>query len=204
MQKEWWLAGGAVVAGIGAVMAFRPVEPKSQPFTLPTTKREFTAHVLNALSSELPSLSIQTKALIIAHAAFESGWGKTTAAQKGANLFNITAGTAWTGPVILGGDTEYDAAGNVKKITQKFRLYHSLGAGLRDYMSFLGLSRYAAAKAQLLAGDAAFAATLGPAGYYTLPVAEYWKSYSGVLRSVVSDAQALLGTSFTKPKNYIA
>lgn len=185
-------------------MALRPVEPKSLPFTLPTTKREFTAHVLNALSSELPSLSIQTKALIIAHAAFESGWGKTGAAQKGANLFNITAGSTWTGPVILGGDTEYDAAGNVKKITQRFRQYHSLGAGLRDYMTFLGMSRYAAAKAQLMAGDAAFVQTLGPAGYYTLPVAEYWKAYHGVLKSVLGDAQALLATSFVLPRNFTA
>lgn len=182
-----------------AVKSTLDVKPKSDPITLPGTKKEFIALVMSALNSSLPSLSIQTKAMIIAHAAYESGWGKARAAQQ-ANLFNLTAGSSWAGAVVTGPDDEYDAAGNKRPITQRFRAYHSLSEGLRDYQDFL--NRYHTRAANLLTiGDVAFVVALSQSHYYTLPVAQYVKTYRAVLNGVIDTLRAELGVSFADPLN---
>lgn len=136
-----------------------------------------------------PKLSTAAKVLIVAHAAFESDWGKGTAAKLGFNYFNITAGPAWKGEVIKGPDTEYDKAGNVKNITQQFRKYPSDRAAIEDYLSFLSKQnggRYSKAYTALLAGKLEdFVRELSIAGYFTLPLAQYQERMAKVNEIVI-------------------
>lgn len=129
-----------------------------------------------AVAEELPQLGAAARALVVAHAAYESGFGRGRAAVRGFNVFNITAGSAWTGAswVDVGGDT--DGEGN--RITQTWRAYPSLRAAVADYWSFLGPTqnrgRYLSARSALQAGDLeGFARALSAAGYFTLQVDRY-------------------------------
>lgn len=135
------------------------------------------------------------RALAVAHAAFESGFGKGTAARLGRNPWNLTRTASDTRPIILGGDTEPDGKGGWRKITQRFRSYSSDGEAARDYLAFLRESRrYKAAYAALLEGnvtafprllrddDPATAAIEG--GYFTAPLAHYEAGLSSAYAAI--------------------
>jgi hypothetical protein len=136
-----------------------------------------------------------TQILIIAHAAYESGWGKTKQAQQAFNLFNVSAGSSWKGPTMEGGDLEF-GAGGVKKIVQKWRCYGSMGEAVGDYLHLLELPRYLPARAALMDGDGArFIEWLGPdrahqnpplGGYFTLSTTTYLRCFSAVVAEVTA------------------
>ena len=63
--------------------------------------------------------------------AFESGWGQH--AQGHFNFGNITAGSKWSGNIVLGNDT--DAKGN--PIKQRWRAYDSMKHYVQDELQFL-------------------------------------------------------------------
>ena len=97
---------------------------------------------------------------VTAQAALESGWGKSAI---GNNLFGITKGTTWTGPVQLVETTEYFSTPNVSfkapeevlditklgerrykyKVKRFFRDYDTVGDCLRDHLHILKLKGYA-------------------------------------------------------------
>lgn len=151
-------------------------------------------------------LSVQTSLLIVAHGAYESGWGLAKAAREGFNFWNLTAGPAWAGEVTLGNDTEYKAGSSTARaIVQRFRKYKDPSLAVLDYVKFLSSQRYADAKLKLLKGDASFVVDLGvynyapdgktlvnawmglpysKGGFYTLPIARYVKEYDLVLAEV--------------------
>ena len=155
------------------------------------------------IMKELPQLSAKARTIIIAHAAYESGWGQKAAAARGTNnIFNITAGSQWKGPidVNVNGDLSFGVAecqrlgrpmtmqSNGKpacKIDQKWRKYASVNEAIRDYWSFLGEQnggRYLPARNALVAGDVPmFGQMLFTAGYFTLPPAEYVASMTKVV-----------------------
>lgn len=134
-----------------------------------------------AVDSALPDATAAAKRLVLAHAAYESGFGTGKAARLGNNPFNITAGSVWKGPVILGPDTD----GNGAPITQRFRSYPSLADAVRDYWSFLGGPRYSNARAALALGDSvAFVNRLAAAGYFELDVEKYQAGFAAALRKV--------------------
>lgn len=178
-------------------------------FTLPTTKTEFIRVVMSSATQANSNLSARTRMLLAAWAAYESGWGKTRQAQKGFNLWNISAGRSWTGPVLPGSDTEYQpGTTEVKKITQRWRQYGSPAEAVADMLSFLSnspYSNYRQAYQQLLSGDPSFASTLGlfgrdssgkvtlnqPSGtasFYTKPRDEY----QGTINKLVAEADRLV------------
>ncbi len=138
-----------------------------------------------AIASTLPHLSAAAQNLVLVHAAYESGFGAARAAKEGNNLFNLTAGAYWTGPVISAGDLEYAADGTVKNISQRFRAYPSVEAGLRDYWTFLGFPRYADARARLASGDSiGFLSKLRQGGFFTLPLDRYVTGFQSIERQV--------------------
>jgi flagellum-specific peptidoglycan hydrolase FlgJ len=174
------------------------------PKVTPEWKRSMIARLAQAMGGL--GLSARTQAIIIAHAMFESGWGTLSQVASAHNWFNITAGGKyaptstmpwlWNGPTIAGGDTEYDAQGNVKKITQQWRVYASDAQAVQNYLDVLKMGRYLPARAALLQGDyISFIYLLGPdqsranppiGGYYTLPSAQYLQRFSAVYSEVIA------------------
>ena len=156
-----------------------------------TTGVSWTVDVWNAIGRALPQLSTQSRLIVLAHAAYESGFGKAKAAVRGSNVFNITAGSAWRGEAWddVGGDLEYDATGKAKRITQRWRIYPNLDGAIADYWQFLGPSanrgRYVKARQALEAGDVAtFVNELHAAGYFTLAPSKYLAGLTGALGTV--------------------
>jgi flagellum-specific peptidoglycan hydrolase FlgJ len=198
----WWGLGFLGVAGLawyasnasgGDLVPFSPMIDATTGETTytvvaPWTTSDFVVNVGNAVISVAPNLSLEATLMVVAHAAYESGWGKgATAAKEGNNLFNITAGPKWAGLVVGGNDVEYDANGNVKPITQRFRAYPGIEASIADYLAFLNTPKYATAYQALLAADpAAFIQALSAAHYFTLPEAQYEAGYRSVLQRVSS------------------
>jgi flagellum-specific peptidoglycan hydrolase FlgJ len=169
----WGALGVAILAGAKAASMMW------------STPEEFVKGLRETLGGVAPHLSPAAQQLVIAHAALESGWGKSTPAKLGYNLFNVTRTKSDTRPVIESGDLECDAAGACRPITQRFAKYESVGEALADYFRLLSGTRYRAALGRLEAGDAAgFVAELRAGGYFTLPLAEYQSRFAGVLAGV--------------------
>lgn len=152
-----------------------------------TTGASWTIDMWTAIARALPQLGTEARFIVLAHAAYESGFGRAKAAVRGFNVFNITAGASWKGQswTDVGGDTEYDAQGNVRRITQEWRIYPNLDGALADYWQFLGRSRYLRAREALQRGDVtAFVRELYAGGYFTLPPEKYLAGLAGTLTSV--------------------
>jgi flagellar protein FlgJ len=117
----------------------------------------------------------------LAQAALESGWGKKTLkAESGAdsyNLFNIKAGSNWTGPVVSKEVVEYKS-GLAVKSTEKFRVYGSYEESFADYARLISSSpRYTGVLNQDAQG---FATGLQQSGYATDP------SYAGKIMRLMN------------------
>lgn len=200
-------AGLAVVGGVAALVVARgrggasadvapPRGEGTANVTLPvrvTSRADFVAQLRKAMVVELPEIGRNTRQLIVAHGAFESGWGDGPAFRKGWNFANITAGRSWQGDKWEqpNADDEYASDGTKKRIAQVWRVYGSLNEALRDYWSFLGGARYLPAR-QVLANSSgldsdAFAAALRAGGYFTAPLAKYQDGLRATLATVAQN-----------------
>lgn len=115
------------------------------------------------------SLGVPPQSLL-SQAALESGWGKrelkNVDGSNTYNLFNIKAGSNWTGPTVTREVSEYKH-GNLVKSTEKFRAYGSYEEAFSDYAKLIsGNSRYSGALNQDAKG---FAAGLQQGGFATDP-----------------------------------
>jgi len=129
-------------------------------------------------------LVARARLIIIAHGAYETGWGRLGTAVQGYNYWNLSAGTVgapskdWTGPVILGADKEYTKEGKVVNITQRWRAFASPREAVLHYLSPQWINPtngwnagYRTAGTALRAGDAVgFVQGLRAGGYFTLPL----------------------------------
>lgn len=182
-------------------------------FTTTGTKSDFVRGIIEAAQRVDDTLSLQSRLMLAAWAAHESGWGKGTKQVKVFNLWNLTAGSAWLSankPIMPGNDTEFTpgAAGS-KKITQNWRAYGSLDESVADLFQFLknGYMNYKEALTKLVAGDPAFATSLGvnelaggviqrvdnrpgTAGFYTAPRSGYQRGVD----KLTTEASALAAT----------
>lgn len=84
-------------------------------------------------SNVLPSITI-------AQAILESGWGKSTLATKGKNLFGIKKGY-WQGETITLPTKEY-VNGQWITVQAEFRKYNNYGQSISDHSKLLQLGRY--------------------------------------------------------------
>lgn len=114
-------------------------------------------------------LGVPTQSLL-AQAALESGWGKKTLKTESGtdsyNLFNIKAGSNWTGPVVSKEVLEYKS-GLAVRSTEKFRVYGSYEESFSDYAKLISTSpRYAGVLNQDAQG---FASGLQQGGFATDP-----------------------------------
>lgn len=182
LVKHWkWICGGAV-----ALVVFGGSKAMGGAIGDTEAGRVLFVGELDAILRRLvPQMTKLGRAIVIAHAAFETGWGQSTVARKGNNLFNITRAPSDPAPIIMGNDTEYDAQGNVKPITQRFAAYPNREASIAHYLTFITNKRYTTARVELERGDlAAFITTLYKGGYFTLPLPQYLGQMQAMLASV--------------------
>ncbi|MEO8314602.1 MAG: flagellar assembly peptidoglycan hydrolase FlgJ [Pseudomonadota bacterium] len=137
----------------------------------PRTRDEFVQAVLPAATAAGRELGVDP-ATIVAHAALETGWGKSVPVGADGvpsfNLFGIKAGASWKGETVNSVTNEF-AGGHMQSVKADFRSYASPEHSLGDYVKLLKSSpRYAQA---LGTGSdaAAYAKALQQGGYATDP-----------------------------------
>lgn len=173
------------------------------------TNLQWARLVYMGAGEAIPGLSIAGRILLVSHAAYESGWGRqATAARVANNIFNITAGPAWSGDTFRQKDADWeyykgtgtpptaatpwsqDSAGRWRRrIDQVWRKYATYRDALVDYWGFLGpgqnRGRYVFARAALEAGNPVlFANELYKAGYFTLPPTTYASAVASIFSTV--------------------
>jgi flagellar protein FlgJ len=166
----------------------------------PRTEDEFVQAILPEATAAGRELGVDPTT-VIAHAALETGWGKSVPAgadgRPSFNLFGIKAGGSWKGDSTSSATHEFQG-GRMQQVTADFRSYESPGQSLGDYVKLLqGSPRYAAA---LGTGSdaAAYAKALQRGGYATDPdyatkltaVAARLKSHPALPISVTSAGSA--------------
>ncbi|NDV13105.1 flagellar assembly peptidoglycan hydrolase FlgJ [Crenobacter sp. HX-7-9] len=139
--------------------------------TQPSVQHAFASRMLPMAAPAAESLGV-SPALIVAHAALESGWGgkpiRSADGEDSHNLFSLKATPAWQGRTVDILTTEYLRGRPVKRI-ERFRAYDSYTDAFDDYARLLsGLTRY---QGVLGAGDdeRQFACALRRGGYATDP-----------------------------------
>jgi flagellar protein FlgJ len=137
----------------------------------PRDADEFVRTIRPAATAAARELGVDADS-IIAHAALETGWGRSvptgTDGQPSFNLFGIKAGASWKGAVHEARTKEF-SGGRMQQVTDGFRAYSSPEQSIRDYVGLLkGNPRYAGA---LGTGNdvQAFAQGLARGGYATDP-----------------------------------
>ncbi|MDP1527297.1 MAG: flagellar assembly peptidoglycan hydrolase FlgJ [Rhodocyclaceae bacterium] len=125
---------------------------------------------------------------LIAHAALESGWGKSEPrfadGRQSHNLFGIKAGSNWPGETVESVTTEY-VNGVAERRVERFRAYGSYAESFEDYARLLAQSpRYAAVVGSQDASS--FARGLQRAGYATDP------AYANKLMRVIGNLEQKL------------
>lgn len=187
MKKVWlFVAAGAALLAGGTVATVTLV----QALGAGADRTLFSKTLFGIVSRVLPQVPLAGRVLIVAQAALESGWGKLSNARASTNnLWNITAGSSWQGPVAAGSDT--DGAG--KPISQRWRSYPNVEAAVTDYWQFLGNLYPGAREVISTTGDPyeyAHQLKLGKVGaYYSAPEADYAGQVASVRATV---AQALM------------
>lgn len=105
----------------------------------PASAREFVNRVWPNAVEASRSTGIAPQ-FLVAHAALESGWGRSEIrASDGSpsyNLFGIKAGKNWQGPTVDTVTTEY-VDGQPRQSVERFRAYASYDEAFRDYASLL-------------------------------------------------------------------
>jgi flagellar protein FlgJ len=137
----------------------------------PKTQEDFVKAILPAAKAAGRELGVDP-ATIVAHAALETGWGKSVPVgadgRPSFNLFGIKAGGSWKGETVNTVTHEFEGA-RMQEVRAGFRSYESPEHSLGDYVKLLqGSPRYAGA---LGTGSdaAAFAKALQRGGYATDP-----------------------------------
>lgn len=89
-----------------------------------------------------PGYDIRVVSPIIAQACIESAFGKSKLSAQYHNYFGLTCGTGWTGKSVSMKTWEEYSPGVKTDITQNFRVYDSMEAGVKGYFEFLQYPRY--------------------------------------------------------------
>ncbi|WP_028453105.1 flagellar assembly peptidoglycan hydrolase FlgJ [Chitinilyticum aquatile] len=170
----------AVRAGFAAAPAKTADQPASG--RLDGSAEGFISKVKAAAGLAAKALNV-APAMLIGHAALESGWGKKSIKDEQGNetwnLFGIKAGKSWTGKTVDVLTTEY-VDGQPQKRVEKFRAYASLEDAFADYTSLLQ-RRYG--EVMGTGSDAGrFGQALARGGYATAP--DYAHKVARVVQSV--------------------
>jgi flagellar protein FlgJ len=161
-----------------------PTAPPTTANWPPQSREDFIQALLPAAKEAGAQLGVDPSTLI-AHAALETGWGRSLpVAADGScsfNLFGIKAGRNYTGDSVSAVTKEFDD-GALQTTRAQFRAYESPADCMRDYAALLsGSGRYSNA---LGTGDdsTAFATALQRGGYATDP--DYANKLSSIAREL--------------------
>lgn len=155
------------------------------------TPKEFVSRLWPSAVEASRSTGIPPQ-FLVAHAALETGWGKSEIRRADGsssyNLFGIKAGKGWSGASVDATTTEY-VNGEPVQTVERFRAYASYEEAFRDYASLLrNNARYSNV---IGAQDGTeFARRLQQAGYATDP------AYAEKLSRIINGPtlrQALIG-----------
>lgn len=103
-------------------------------------KKAFIARMVFALA-EIEDMGGFFASVLIAQAAIESNWGRSTLSAKYNNFFGIKAGKSWKGKAVNMKTGEvFD--GKQVTINSNFRVYDSLADSIRDRNRLLRTQRY--------------------------------------------------------------
>ncbi|MBQ8959494.1 MAG: glucosaminidase domain-containing protein [Bacteroidales bacterium] len=105
-------------------------------------KKAFIARVLFAIA-EIDDMGGFFPSVLIAQAAIESNWGRSSLSAKYNNFFGIKAGKSWKGKTVNMKTGEVFNGKNVT-ISSNFRVYDSLADSIRDRNLLLRMPRYKA------------------------------------------------------------
>lgn len=162
--------------------------PKSteaaDPITQASSREDFIRALWPHAEAAGRELGVDPRTLI-AHAALETGWGRSiprdAEGRSSFNLFGVKATGEWQGNTVGARTLEFEDGIAVKRV-ERFRAYESAAASFNDYVSLLrNNSRYAAALGT--GSDVhAFANALQQGGYATDPA--YANKLAAVAQSI--------------------
>ncbi len=141
-----------------------------QPPWRPDSREDFVRAIWGHAVSAGQALGVAPEA-VVAHAALETGWGKSmpefAGGQPTFNLFGIKAGESWRGAQVGRATLEFEG-GVPRQRTEPFRAYGSLADAFQDYVKLLQQSHYEGVPGS--GGDIGeFANNLKAGGYATDP-----------------------------------
>src|SRR5688572_15035647 len=161
-------AGAAPTGAVGAAPPGGAATTANWP---PRDADDFVRRIRPAATAAAQELGVDADS-IIAHAALETGWGRSVPTgadgQPSFNLFGIKAGGSWKGAVHESRTREF-IDNRMQQVDAGFRAYGSPEQSMRDYVGLLkGSPRYAGA---IGTGSdvGAFARGLARGGYATDP-----------------------------------
>jgi flagellar protein FlgJ len=137
----------------------------------PRDADEFVRRIRPAATVAAGELGVDPD-LVIAHAALESGWGRSVPTgpdgRPSFNLFGIKAGRDWNGAA-YGASTREFIDGRMQIVSDDFRAYDSPEQSIRDYVQLLKSSARYAGALNTGSDAGAFARGLMRGGYATDP-----------------------------------
>ena len=188
-------AAAAEKTGASGAGAAGPVPTASTGRTFtPASRQDFIDAIKPAAERAAAQLGVAPETLI-AHAALETGWGRSLpqgAQGSSFNLFGIKAGESWKGAVASTRTQEVEAGTSVTRVAD-FRAYGSAEECMQDYARVIGQNpRYAAA---LNTGSdaGAFANALQRGGYATDP------NYASKLTALAQQLKSVASAPINHP-----
>ncbi len=104
--------------------------------------QEFIDRIAPLVQAYALEYGIRACSAVIAQAILESGWGESTLAAKYHNYFGLKCGTKWTGASVNMNTQEEYSPGTITTISDNFRVFDSMEAGVKGYFEFIQLARY--------------------------------------------------------------
>lgn len=182
---------GAAKSAAAPAVAANPAADAAGETNAPADARAFADRVWPHALAASQQTGVPAH-FLIAHAALESGWGKSEISRPDGssshNLFGIKAGRSWSGETVEITTTEY-VNGVAQTVRDKFRAYPSYADAFADYARLLrGSERFAGVLDQK--DGTQFARALQRSGYATDPM------YADKLSRIINGStlrQALAG-----------
>lgn len=101
---------------------------------------KFIEKIAKAVKKYAPKYGIKIYSPIIAQAILESAWGKSKLAEKN-NFFGLKAGSSFKGDTIQL-ETKEEINGKLVVVSDTFRAFKSVDAGVKGYFDFINTKRY--------------------------------------------------------------